>query len=122
MFGQCLIKEYQGKSEELCMHYENDECINEWRHGVAFQLTFSLPNALHNHRSEKLLKTVMTEYWIVSSLSLIGTVGGTLGMFVGFSIMGTAEWLLAALANGFRWIRGKCQKITKRIEVEYYQS
>ena len=114
----CLIKEYQGKSEELFIH--DDECSNEWKNEVRFRLTFSLPKALHNHRSEKLLKTVMTEYWIVSSLSLIGTVGGTLGMFVGFSIMGTSEWLLTALAKGFRLIRGKCKKIIKRNEVENY--
>ena len=90
--------------QEQCM---NDECSNEWKNEVRFRLTFSLPKALHNHRSEKLMKTVMTEYWIVSSLSLMGTVGGTLGMFVGFSIMGTSEWLLTALAKGFRWIQGK---------------
>ena len=36
----------------------------------------------------------MTEYFVTTGLSLVGNVGGTLGMFIGFSFLGTAEWLL----------------------------
>ena len=30
----------------------------------------------------------------MNEMSLIGNVGGTLGMFVGFSFIGTVEWIL----------------------------
>ena len=72
-----------------------------------------MKGALLNGRSDKLLKRVMREYWIVSTLSLVGTVGGTLGMFVGFSLMGTFEWLFATVVpKCFRWTRAMCQKQT----------
>ena len=48
-------------------------------------------------------KTVKTEYWIMSSLSFVGNVGGTLGMFVGFSFIGTSEWCFDLL--GTFWSR-----------------
>ena len=38
-------------------------------------------------------KTVRREYLLNNLISLIGTVGGTLGMFVGFSFIGTSDWL-----------------------------
>ena len=54
-----------------------------------------MPKYNRDTRSKTPYKTVKTEY-LVNSLvivSLIGTVGGTMGMFVGFSFMGTSEWL-----------------------------
>ena len=55
---------------------------------------FSVPLFILDHRSEEPFKTVMTEYYVTTGLSLVGNVGGTLGMFIGFSFLGTAEWLL----------------------------
>ena len=48
-------------------------------------------------------KTVKTEYWIMSDLSFVGNVGGTMGMFVGFSFIGTSEWCFDLL--GTFWSR-----------------
>ena len=42
----------------------------------------------------KAFKTVHTEYLIISGNSVLGTVGGTIGMFVGFSLMGASEWFI----------------------------
>ena len=44
-------------------------------------------------RSKSPYKTVKMEYLINTLVSLIGTVGGTLGMFIGFSFIGTSDWL-----------------------------
>ena len=55
---------------------------------------FSVPLFMEDHRPEEPFKTVMTEYFVTTGLSLVGNVGGTLGMFIGFSFLGTAEWLL----------------------------
>ena len=58
---------------------------------IAFK--FGTPHATWNLRSEKLFKKVKTEKQTYSIWSLVGNVGGTLGMFIGFSILGTTEWL-----------------------------
>ena len=54
---------------------------------------FALPKFNRGIRSRKPYKTVKKEYLINTLISLIGTVGGTMGMFVGFSFIGTSEWL-----------------------------
>ena len=49
--------------------------------------------------SRKPFKIIKKEYLILNDMSLIGNVGGTLGMFVGFSFIGTFEWLLDILSK-----------------------
>ena len=55
----------------------------------------------------KPFKYVYEEYLIMPGISLIGNVGGTLGMFVGFSFLNTTEWLIAALPRLLKWIKQK---------------
>ena len=48
----------------------------------------------------------------MSEISLIGNVGGTLGLFVGFSFLGTSEWLIEAFPRLLRWAKqklGQCE-------------
>ena len=52
-------------------------------------------------------KTVKTEYWIMPTLLFVGNVGGTLGMFVGFSFIGTSEWFLASANTFWGWLQEK---------------
>ena len=40
-----------------------------------------------------LVKKVQKEHLLMSEMSLIGIVGGTLGLFVGFSFTGSLEWI-----------------------------
>ena len=47
-----------------------------------------------NRRSERVFKTVKQEEWKFSTISFVGNVGGTIGMFIWFSFIGTYEWLL----------------------------
>ena len=47
-----------------------------------------------DRRSSTPIKTVKKEYLVITWISVVGTVGGTLGMFVGFSILGSLEWLM----------------------------
>ena len=49
-------------------------------------------------------KTVKTENAVTSMKTLVGSIGGTLGMFVGYSLIGTIEWLTSICANfKMRW-------------------
>ena len=60
---------------------------------------FELPDYNTNSRSDEPYKTVKREYLIITWISMIGTVGGTLGMFVGFSLIGTSEWLYGCIRS-----------------------
>ena len=54
-------------------------------------------------------KTVKREYWIMPGLSFVGNVGGTLGMFVGFSFIGTSEWFFELLTTFWTWLQKNLQ-------------
>ena len=55
-------------------------------------LEFGTPHASLDLRSTRPVKFIMKEYFIVNGMSLVGNIGGTLGMFVGFSFITTSEW------------------------------
>lgn len=46
------------------------------------------------HRLDDNFKTVKREYLVMSTMSFVGNVGGTLGMFVGFSFLGVTGWIM----------------------------
>ena len=58
-------------------------------------------------RALELFKTVKREYYIMSGLSFVGNIGGTLGMFVGFSFIGSAEWFMGSAGTLCRWLKIK---------------
>ena len=60
---------------------------------------FELPDFNRDPRSDEPYKTVKREYLIITWISMIGTVGGTLGMFVGFSLIGTSKWLSGCIRS-----------------------
>ena len=60
--------------------------------------------------------TSYEEYLIYDGISMIGSVGGTLGMCVGFSFTGMISFLINFLQNGFVFIKEKLlsnKKLTK---------
>ena len=62
------------------------------------------PPSVNGQRKEMPLKTVNTEYLIVGWMSLIGNVGGMMGLFVGFSFMGMYESFSVQLTKFLNWI------------------
>ena len=68
---------------------------------------------LKNHRSEEPYKTVRMEYLIMSGMSLVGNVGGMLGLFIGFSFLGISEWIVDGLAKAWA-LRVKARKIKQK--------
>ena len=60
---------------------------------------FELPDFNRDPRSDEPYKTVKREYLIITWISMIGTVGGTLGMFEGFSLIGTSQWLSGCIRS-----------------------
>ena len=47
------------------------------------------PNSANDHIENKPYKDVFTEYYLFNELELIGAIGGTLGLMIGFSFMGS---------------------------------
>ena len=68
---------------------------------------------LKNHRSEEPFKIVRKEYLIMSGISLVGNVGGMLGLFIGFSFLGISEWIVDGLAKVWA-ARRKTKKMKKK--------
>ena len=58
-------------------------------------------------RSLHPFKTVKTEYYIMTGLTFVGNVGGTLGMFAGFSFIGAAEWFFGSATLLWQWMERK---------------
>ena len=56
---------------------------------------FGSPHSTNDHRSRISAKKVRTEYPLITFISVVGTVGGTLGMFVGILFVSIAEVLVS---------------------------
>ena len=86
----CNVKEYK-------FTVRGSLGVHEKFKGLVFSYKFSSPSTSRNLRSWMPVKTVKKEYLVITFKSLVGTIGGTLGMFVGFSFIGTAEVLIEYL-------------------------
>ena len=74
--------------------------------GLLYQM--SLPRSANNLWLGRLTKAVRTEYYVMSEIGLIGTVGGTLGLFVGWSFTGCGTVMMRMIKNclsGMRMVR-----------------
>ena len=88
----CNVKEYRfGEGERV-----RGESVN--RSSMLFEYEFDSPSSTNSNRFRVPLKVVKTEYEVFPFISLVGVVGGTLGMFVGMSFMGIAEQLISAVS------------------------
>ena len=97
----CHSKEFktQFKSEEPLFGRLHEEYYT-------LLLEFKTPHASLDLRSNLPIKFVRKEYFIVHAMSLVGNIGGTLGMFVGFSFITTSEWFLHAFLEFWSRICG----------------
>ena len=87
----CNLKEYKLEKASAADYFTRTNDT------IAVVLKFDSPSSRRQSRLMLPYKTVHTEYLVTTWISLVGAVGGTLGMFVGFSIIGTSEWFMAHL-------------------------
>ena len=73
----------------------------------SLEYKFALPQSSTNLRFRTPFKVVKTEYFVMSWMALVGTVGGTMGMFVGFSVFGTFEMVTQAARKSWDWVKSK---------------
>ena len=137
----CQMKEFRYKTTYLDGKFDTTEehnylnWINEtwnWgyydpRHSFIMEYSFSLDRKskgaeerLMKHRSEEPYKIVCKEYLIMSGISLVGNVGGMLGLFIGFSFLGISEWIVDGLTKVWatRWKTKKIKKKPKGLQVD----
>ena len=89
----CSILEYSGKLDYLELKYDNP------KNTMIVYLRFQSPEVL----------TIYEEYLIYDFNGMLGSIGGTLGMFVGFSFSSIIELLINFIKNckseNFMWTR-----------------
>ena len=93
----CVVKEYKLKDYLPPIKREG-----EIKNGYLFYAAFWESKSLADTSSE-ITKTVFTEYYILDGYILIGTVGGTLGLMIGFSVIGA----ITSLVDWVSFIRAK---------------
>ena len=94
----CNIKDFQLEIDWSVNLLESEVYPYLWekiKPSWVVRFEFDSPMTSLDSRMIKAFKTVHTEYLIFSRNSVIGTVGGTIGMFVGFSFLGASEWFIA---------------------------
>ena len=62
---------------------------------IILDLRIDLLDWSKGYRTRELSLDVYTEYYLLTGVSLIGNVGGQLGLFIGFSFLGTWVWLMS---------------------------
>ena len=80
----CNVKEFKVKIEDYGAHTRYN--------GSRFNCNFESSKATKELRTMNPFKTINREYYVISWMSLFGNVGGTLGIFIGFSFLSTTEW------------------------------
>ena len=95
----CKVKIYKN----FITKYKNED---NHQNLFVLEFRFELPFFTWQSIMNKPFKTVKTEQLMISFLSLIGNIGGTLGMCVGFSLIGTSEWIM----TGFEKLWAKIDK------------
>ena len=94
----CEVKEFIVRQS-----HRNPDCKEEGpvhKNQFVLEYDFEVPKATRDMLSRNPYKTLKTERLVTSGITLVGNVGGTLGMFVGFSFIATSEWL-AIVFTGF---------------------
>ena len=79
----CLVREYKA------IDYAPPTRLDgHGQQGFYFQVLMTHQTSASDHIENKPFKSVFTEYYLLNGLQLIGTIGGTLGLMIGFSFMG----------------------------------
>ena len=85
----CLVREYIVKDEtNLHSDCQYDAQASGNANVFSISYDFGSPDTSKELRTDRPFKTVHKEYYLLDEWGLIGNVGGTLGLFTGFSFFG----------------------------------
>ena len=92
----CIVREYTAKNFKAPQ--DLSEKLGPNSNAFLFEAKMQPPLSTHGNKVSTAHKTVFTEYYILNGMELIGTVGGTLGLMIGFSFMGSIisipDWII----------------------------
>ena len=71
---------------------------------IILKLRIDLLDWSKGDRTDELHLDVYTEYYVWTGVSLIGNVGGQLGLFIGFSFLGSWVWLMSKVHLICSWV------------------
>ena len=80
--------------------------------GFSIGIYIALPSSTNNAWTNQIFKTVRQEYYVMTMVGLIGTVGGTLGLFVGLNFMDSGNSIINMIKKSAFCIFGR--KAAKR--------
>ena len=86
MEKSCIVREFYLEDWGKPYPFDDDETT------FTFQCFYGLPESSNGHRIGKPSKRVYQEYFQMDVFGLIGTIGGTLGLTIGFSLVTCISW------------------------------
>ena len=89
----CQVTEYTVRDETWKNNIE--DCNDSSKNWFSIEYMFGSPDASKESRTQHPFKTVHEEYFILNGRGLVGNVGGTLGLFTGFSFVAVANGAFA---------------------------
>ena len=99
----CVLKEFICSDPQTFPVNEPENFVLAYTFSV--QQPISTPK---NSGYKNPIKMVYSEYFIMSAMTLVGIVGGTFGMFIGFSFFDSTEWIL----TGVKQVKARYTKTT----------
>ena len=85
----CKATEYHGEAKKAGIDNRRDCFQHHCSVVTSIEYEIDLPTSTIATRTGQPFKTVYQEYFIWNANALVGTVGGTLGLFIGFSFHGS---------------------------------
>ena len=109
----CHVYEYDINKEifvqEILMRLDNETASkildsDDLDNTIILQLRIDHLDWSKGDWSKELSLDVYTEYYVWTGVSLIGNVGGQLGLFIGFSFLGSWVWLMSKVHLICSWV------------------
>ena len=91
--------ENKNKTEKMLRDFLNDRVVSELMKNYQskkymFWISFSPSDSTRGKYTKQMQIEVSKEYKTLTAISLVGNIGGQLGLFVGFSCTGFIAWML----------------------------
>ena len=92
---------------------ESDVEIHETEDRISFYIRYGEPKYSRGHRGRgnRPAMVVHTENLIIDGFTLLGNVGGQMGMFIGFSFIGAIGWIIRAIKKACHLLRKKVENL-----------
>ena len=95
-------------AEHVIKYYGGDrnvvnDLLDKPKESIVFSITFDHKDWSKGERSKYLVVDVYEEYQVWNGISLIGNIGGQMGLLVGFSFLGCSDWFIKIVPKAWKW-------------------